>query len=178
MRMLNKFPQLATSAMLLAPELDEHYQILATYFNKDDTVLDVGCGDGSFAKHIGAVGVDENTDLNEIDLTNFDTLLFCESLGYLSWHEFLMYFNQVQPKKIVLKDFLSTEPVDVPYFNYNFQTFYFSVLPFLIKQGYRVNMTMFNPNFERWMALLEQCGLEYFPALDIKNIIAVFERTS
>lgn len=176
MRMLKKFPQLATSAMLFAPTLDEHYQILATYFNKDNTVLDVGCGDGSFAEHIDAVGIDENTDISTMNWQQFDTLLFSESLGYLSYHEFLTYVNQVNPRKIVIKDFLCTEPVAVPYFNYNFELFHSAVLPFLLTQGYGVNMAMFNPNFERWLVLLEQCGLEYVPALNIKNIIAVFER--
>lgn len=177
MKMLKKFPQLATSAMLFAPSLEEHYKIFATFFNDKDTVLDVGYGDGSFARYIGAVGVDENTDLSTINLQQFDTLLFSESIGYLSYYEFLTYFNQVQPKKIVIKDFLCTQPVAVPYFNYNFEFFHSTILPFLLKQGYHANVSMFDPHVDRWISLLEQCGLEFVPALDIKNIIAVFERS-
>ena len=176
MRMLKKFPQLATSAMLFAPTLDEHYKIFSTFFNNTDLVLDIGCGDGSFAKHIGAVGVDENTNFETVEWHKFNTLLFSESLGYISYHDFLFYFNNTQPKKIVIKDFLSLGPVDVPYFNYNFEFFHSSVLPLLLRQGYKAEIKMFDPNFERWILLLEQCGLKYVPALDIKNIIAVFER--
>jgi hypothetical protein len=173
-RTITKYPQLKTSAMLFAPTLDEHYAVLEQFFSPDDKVLDVGCGDGSFAKRIGAVGVDEHTDLSTIDFSAFNTLLFSESLGYLSFHEFLYYFHAVKPKKIVIKDFLSTSPKNVPYFNYNFELLHMGVTPFLIQQGYLANISMFVPNVERWIQLLEGCGLKFYPANDIHNVIATF----
>jgi hypothetical protein len=175
-RTLAKYPQLKTSAMLFAPTLEEHYAIFGRFFAPNDKVLDVGCGDGSFAKRIGAVGVDENTDLSTIDFSAFDTLLFSESLGYLSYHEFLYYFQAVRPKKLVFKDFMSLTPQDVPHFNYNFELFHMGVLPFLLKQGYQTNMSLFVPNIERWKMLLSECGLNFYSADGVQNVIATFQR--
>jgi hypothetical protein len=176
MKTITKFPKLKTSAMLFAPTLDDHYQIFEKFFTDHDFVLDIGCGDGSFANRIGAVGVDENSDLSTIDFSKFNTLLFSESIGYLSLHEFLYYMDSVKPKKIVIKDFISTTTQDVPYFNYNFELFNNTFMPYLINHGYVVNMSMFVPNIERWKTLLSECGLNFYPANNICNVIAVFEK--
>jgi hypothetical protein len=158
--------------MLFSDSYTEHLKLYRQLFTDSDIILDVGCGpEGS---DLQVDGIDIETDLSTIDFTKYNTLNFSESIGYLSLHEVLFLLKIVHPTKIIIKDFLCTEPVDVPYFNYNFQFFYQQMVPTLVRAGYTMKLKQFTPSKVRWKELLASCGLEYHAAPGIRPVVGIF----
>jgi hypothetical protein len=171
----DELPDLKTSSMLFASTLEEHYNILAKYFNDTDIILDVGCGDNSFSRKIpNSTGVDENNDLLNINLDDYNTLHFSESLGYISPVVLERLISQPTIKKIIIKDFICTNSlVKVPYFNYTVSQLYTCALPLLNKNGYFYTISRFNANTERWMKLLKKHNMSWHPYPDVHPVIMV-----
>ena len=168
-------PELETSSMLLAPTLEEHYKILASYFDESDKILDVGCGDGSFSRHIpNSIGVNHKHDLFNFDLTPFNTLHFSESVGNLPADLIERLLSSPSINKVVFKDFLCTNrTLQVAYFSYRMDTLYSCVMPLLNRYGYWYTIKSFVPNRDRWKAILAKHKLEYFAYPEVKNVILV-----
>jgi len=157
--------------MLFAPTLEEHLAIMKTLFTEDDVILDIGCTYDS----IGHAKIDEDTDLSQISFSSFNTLLFQESIGYLTFNEILSYISLTSAKKIVIKDFVLTEPPPDPSpFNYDFTVFQFQILPLLLSLGYKAGLSSFLPNRTRWKKILEENCEPYIEYPGIKNVIGVF----
>lgn len=173
MKTISKFPILKTSSALFCPDLEDHNNILLGFFGESDKVIDIGCGDGILAMENGWLGVDETTDISSLDLSQYNTLHFSESLGYVPVEQLSQWLDLVSPSKIVIKDFLDTRDISIPLFDYSFTRFHLEVLPMLILRGYEVSIKSFNPNNDRWKGLLAECGLPYSPAPWIKSLICI-----
>ena len=168
-------PDFETSSMLLAPTLEEHYRILKTYFDNDEKILDVGCGDGSFTQYIpNSYGVNHKTNLYRLRLDDYNTLHFSESVGNLNPEVIERLLAAPSINKVVFKDFLCTNRgMQVAYFNYRWDTLYSCVMPLLNKYGYWYMIKSFVPNRDRWKALLAKHNLEYFSYPEIKPVILI-----
>lgn len=181
MNTLRRFPILATSSMLFARSLEDHYLILRKLFTlPDDKILDIGCGDGSFSRAVGGTGIDIETDLSELSdfpFADYNTLHFSESLGYIGIVAAVELIKKTGARKIIVKDFISLAPVKVPYFDYDF-TAVSTLIPILVTLGYKLDVVPFTPNRERWKELLAQCGLQYHSAPQIHNIVLCAEKIS
>lgn len=155
-------PDMKTSSTLFAPTLEEHYQILKTYFTDDDFILDVGCGDRSFSRYIpNSVGIDENDNILELDLSKFNTLHFSESIGYVYKRDIEMLIASPHIKKVVIKDFIYTgeEFLDTTYWTYDFRTLYQFVLPLFKKYNYTFEVKPFEYNTDRWSEILKKYNM-------------------
>ena len=165
---MNLPPSYRTSAMLLAPTLEEHLSMMRNLFSDSDVILDVGCTYES----IGHTKVDEDTDLSSLNLSEFNSLLFQESIGYLTGDEFAFYLTACAPRKIVIKDFLLLAPMP-NYMGYNFDFFHSIVIPVLLAQGYLMSLTSFTPYKERWKKIM---GDKYKAFPQVVNVIGVFSK--
>ena len=157
-------PRMKTSAALLAPDFPEHYAKLKTYFSSMDRILDVGCGTNTFSQYIpNATGVDETHGLMTYDLSNYDTLHFSESIGYIEHEVLARLISDSNIKKVVLKDYLtSNNPPGVEeYFSYQFTTLHSVVLPILAQNGYSVKIEQFFPYIDKFVDMMEEIGLGY-----------------
>ncbi len=157
-------PKIQISSALLAPNFPEHYAKLKKYFSNNDVILDVGCGNDKFSEYIpNATGVDHNIDLTTYDLSSYNTLYFSEIIGYLSQEilEKLVSTNNI--KKIVIKDFLtSNNPEGVEeYFSYDFTTLNNFMLPLLEQNGYTIKVEEFFPYTHNFVNTMRDIGLTY-----------------
>ena len=171
-------PELKTSAMLLAPTLAEHYKVLAGYFDpKLDKILDVGQGDGTFSQLIpNSTGVDESSDLLNYDLSSFNTLHFSESIGYINPEVLERLISAPTIKKIILKDFMCDDKLDIKYFSFDVSTLKKIVLPLLTKYGYNYNIKEFMPFRDRWKLLLKKYNMTYEPYVTVRPVVVVANR--
>jgi hypothetical protein len=170
-----------TSSMLLAPTLEQHYEIFKLNFNDTDIILDVGCGDGSFSKHIpNSIGIDESTDLDSINLTKINTLHFSESIGYMDKETIEKYLSIPSIKKIVIKDFIYKldEFIDTKFWSYDLRNLYRVVIPMLTELGFAFAITPFTPHKGRWHQILVKHGLPYIPygGMNVTSVVLVANR--
>jgi len=153
-----------TSAALLAPDFPEHYLKLKKYFSPTDIILDVGCGTNRFSEYIpNAIGVDETHDLMTYDLSEYNTLHFSESIGYISPEVLTRLVSSKNIKKVVIKDFLTSKNPDgvEEYFAYDFTTLNNFLLPLLNQNGYIVKIDQFFPYIQKFIDMMEEIGLGY-----------------
>jgi len=153
-----------TSSALLAPDFPEHYRKLQEYFAPTDVILDVGCGTNRFSEYIpNATGVDETNGLMAYDLSNYNTLHFSETIGYISHEVLTRLISSKSIKKVVIKDFLTDKlPTGVEeYFKYDFTTLNNFLLPLLEQSGYSVKVEHFFPHIQKFIDTMKEIGLDF-----------------
>jgi len=157
-------PRMKTSSALLAPDFPEHYHKLQEYFEPTDVILDVGCGTNRFSEYIpNATGVDETHGLMTYDLSNYNTLHFSETIGYISHEVLTRLISSKSIKKVVIKDFLTDKiPTGVEeYFKYDFTTLNNFLLPLLEQNGYAVKVQHFFPYIQKFIDTMKEIGLNF-----------------
>ena len=165
--------------MLLAPTLEQHYTKLSHLFSHSDVILDVGGGPDKtlekwMTQHnyiISSVDVDYSCD----HTLSYTCLSFQESIGYLTLPEVLSYITP-NIKKIVIKDFISTQTSDSTDWDYDFSLTSTFLLPYLESIGFIVVYQLFAPDRTRWLDILKQIDVPYVHYPNIHNCLMLATR--
>lgn len=155
-------PELQTVALLVRPSLIQHYKAICEYFDPElDKVLDIGHNNEFEEFFLTATTMSENSDLINLDLSEYNTLYFSESVGFLTPAVLEHLISAPSIKKIFIKDFISTNPGENPYLSYDFTMLHNVILPMLNSYGYTYSIENFQPFRDRWKDLLKKYNVTY-----------------
>jgi hypothetical protein len=151
-------PELQTVAVLIRPYYSQHYKAVSEYFDPQvDNILDIGHNTELEEYLVSNVtSVSENSDLINLDLSEYNTLYFSESVGYLSAEVLEHLISASSIKKILFKDFLSDIASGSPYLSYDFSTMKNIVLPLLDTHNYTHTTEMPKGYTDRWKTILRK----------------------
>ena len=151
-------PELQTVAVLIRPYYSQHYKVVSEYFDPQlDNILDVGHNTELEEYLVSNVtSVSENSDLINLDLSEYNTLYFSESVGYLTTEVLEHLISAPSIKKILFKDFLSDIAIGSPYLSYDFSTMKNIVLPLLDNYNYTYTTEMPKGYTDRWKTMLRK----------------------
>lgn len=172
-------PDLQTVAVLIRPTFNQHYNAISEYFDPQvDNILDVGHNTELEEYLVSNVtSISENSDLINLDLSEYNTLYFSESVGYLTAEVLEHLISAPSINKILFKDFISDTPSGSPYLSYDFSKMKTIVLPLLDKYNYTYTTEIFNGNRETWKNLLSKhVGVKIVEAPYVKGAVILATR--
>lgn len=151
-------PELQTVAVLIRPYFSQHYKAISEYFDPQlDNILDIGHNTELEEYLVSNVtSVSENSDLINLDLSEYNTLYFSESVGYLTSEVLEHLISAPSIKKILFKDFLSDTASGSPYLSYDFSKLKQTVLPLLDTYNYMQATEMPKGYTEAWKSILRK----------------------
>lgn len=175
-------PAFRISSSLLAPTVPRHFRKLLFPFNKEDKVLDIGCGVREFEYYARTLAPLMAVDSWDVDTPRRqswipDTLLFSESLGYIPIHKLLALVLDLGIRKLVIKDFYGDVAIWETIWHYDFSCYKLILDPLLPCVGYRAtHREFFTPDQTRFKGRLAEYGMDNVGTSNLKHIFTCWER--